>query len=411
MALPVNADVMPRPGPLDGIVVVDFSRIVSGPFATQILGDLGADVIKVEQLGIGDEVRSYGVTDPSRMPGATFLAMNRNKRSIAVDVRTPEGHEVARRLLRTADVALHNFRTGVMDRLGLGYEAIAAENPGIVYCSISGFGSVGPLRDAPANDLSVQAHSGLLSITGEPDGPPVRNPAPVCDMTAGLYAVIGILAALQRRHVTGTGQHVETNMYEGQLNMLNYMYVDYWLNGVIPEKMGTGNRMGLPNQAFPTSDGWVCLVAASEPMWLRCCDALGVPELAGDPRFRTLADRYGHRAEMEAALSAATRRLTTAECMRLLEAARIPCAPVSTFPEVARHPQFRALADDGTVVEMPVAALGDVKLLMSPIHLSESPVRARRPPPDLGQDTNDLLVATGFSPAEILALRERGVVG
>lgn len=406
----MSADPTAAPGPLHGIVVVDFSRIVSGPFATQILGDLGADVIKIEQMTIGDEVRSYGVTDPSRMPGATFLAMNRNKRSIAIDVRTAPGREIALRLLQTADVALHNFRTGVMERLGLGYETVAATNPGIVYCSISGFGSVGPLRDAPANDLSVQAHSGLLSITGEPGGAPVRNPAPVCDMTAGLYAVIGILAALHGRAATGRGQHVETNMYEGQLNMLNYMFVDYWLNGIIPEKMGTGNRMGLPNQAFPTSDGWVCLVAASEPMWLRCCEALGVPELATDPRFRTLADRYGHRMELEAALSAATRRLSTARCMELLEAARIPCAPVSTFPEVSAHPQLRALADEGSIVEMPVGALGDVKLVMSPIHLSESPVRARRPPPGLGQHTDELLTGAGFSPDEIADLRRDGIV-
>lgn len=398
------------PGPLEGLVVVDFSRIVSGPFATQLLGDLGADVIKVEQIGVGDEVRSYGVTDPARMPGPTFLAMNRNKRSIALDVRLPEGREVARRLLRGADVTLHNFRTGVMDRLGLGYADIAAENPGIIYCSISGFGSVGPLRDAPANDLSIQAHSGLLSITGEAGGPPVRNPTPVCDISAGLYAVVGILAALQRRHATGRGQHVETNMYEGQLNFLNYMLVDYWLNGVVPQKMGTGNRMGLPNQAFPTSDGWVCLVAASEPMWLRCCEALGVPDLAADPRFRTLADRYGHRAEMESEIAAATRRFSTADCMALLEAARIPCSPVSTIPEVVEDPQFAALASEGLVVEMPVASLGDVRLVMSPLHLSESPIRAHRPPPDLGQHTDELLASIGYSSAEISDLRSGGTV-
>jgi crotonobetainyl-CoA:carnitine CoA-transferase CaiB-like acyl-CoA transferase len=398
------------PGALDGIVIVDFSRIVSGPFATQILGDLGADIIKVERLDIGDEVRSYGITDPSRMPGPTFLAMNRNKRSIAIDVTTPEGREVARRILRTADVAIHNFRTGVMERLGLGYETISAENPGIIYCSISGFGTVGPLAESPANDLSIQAYSGLLSITGEADGDPVRVPTPVCDITAGLYATIGILSALQHRHVTGRGQEVQTNMLEGQLNMLNYVYVDYWLNGVVPQRMGTGNRMGLPNQALPTRDGWVCVVAASEPTWVRCCAALDVPDLATDPRFRTLADRYGHREELATVLAEATWKFTTAECLERLEAARVPSAPVNTVPQASEHPQVEALREAGAVVEMPVANLGDVKLVMSPIHMSRTPPSARLAPPGLGEHTDQVLARAGYTEQEIVDLRDGRIV-
>jgi crotonobetainyl-CoA:carnitine CoA-transferase CaiB-like acyl-CoA transferase len=394
-------------GPLEGLVVVDFSRIVSGPFSTQILGDLGADVIKVERVGVGEDARPYGVTDPSRMPGATFLAMNRNKRSVGIDLHLPTGKEVAKRLLRTADVALHNFRPGVMERLGLDYASVSEENPGIVYCSISGFGDVGPQRESAANDLAIQAYSGLLSITGEANGPPVRNPAPVCDMTAGLYGTIGILAALFHRQATGLGQEVQTNMLEGQLNMLNYMFVDYMLNGVIPVRMGTANRMGLPNQAFPSSDGWLCIVAANDRAFSKCCEALDVPSLASDPRFNTLTGRYAHRAELDAAVAEATLHFTTAECLARLNRAGVPCAPVNTLMEVTEDPQLEAL---GSLVEMPVGQLGPVKLVKSPLHLSRTPITTRLPPPELGSHTDGILAGAGYSAREIAALRAEGAV-
>lgn len=403
-------------GALSGIRVVDFSRIVSGPFATQILGDLGAEVIKIEFLGTGDEVRSYGhgssagPNDGSAKPGATFLAMNRNKRSIALDVRTDRGRDVTLKLLANADVVLENFRTGVMDRLGLGYDTVASINPGIIYCSISGFGSTGPLHSNPANDLAIQAYSGLLSITGEPSGDPVRNPTPVCDMTAGLYAVIGIIAALRARDVTGRGQRVETNMFEGQINMLNYMFVDYWVNGTVPVKMGTRNRMGQPNEAFPTSDGWICIVAANESAWVRCCQAIGLEHLPADKRFRTLADRVEHQRELSEEISKASRVMSTAECVERLQAARVPCAPVNTIPEVTQHPQFAAMSAAGGIVEMPVGALGQVRLVMSPIHLSATPVGARRPPPTLGEHTDDVLAEVGYSGSDIDSMRLEGVI-
>jgi glutaryl-CoA transferase len=404
------------PGPLSGLRVVEFARIVSGPFAAQILGDLGAEVVKVEFVGTGDEVRSYGLSKElgpdagSTRPGATFLALNRNKRSLAIDVRSERGREAARRLIADSDVVLENFRTGVMDRLGLGYDSVRERNPGVIYCSISGFGQVGPLAEAPANDLAIQAYTGLLSITGEPSGPPARVPTSVCDMTAGLYAVVAILAALNRRRDTGQGQYLATNMFEGQLNMLSYLLIDYWVNGYVPVRLGTRNRMGQPNQAFPTSDGWVCIVAANEASWRRCCEALGVPELADDERFRTLADRALHVDELSEAVGSATSVFTTDECVRRLQEARVVCAPVNTIPQLTAHPQFAAIRAAGGIVEMPVGELGQVPLVMTPIHLSETPVAARRPPPTLGQHTDEVLSRLGFSAEEIAAMRDEGTV-
>lgn len=386
--------------------MVDFTRIVSGPFATQILGDLGANIIKIERPGVGDEARPYGVTEGTG-PGATFLAMNRNKRSVAINLQRPEGRDVALRLLEGADVTIHNYRPGVMERLGLDYPVVRARNPGIVYAAISGYGSTGPMREVAANDLAVQAHSGLLGITGESDRPPVRVPTPVADITAGLYSVIGILAALSFRARTGAGQLVETNMLEGQLNMLSYMFVDFWLTGTPPKRMGTANRMGLPNQAFETADGWICIVAPTDRAWKSCCEALDVPSLATDCRFATLRDRYEHRDELVTAVTAATMRWRTGVCMERLTRAGVPCARVNSFPDVVADPQVAAL---GAVTEMVTEEVGSIRLIRSPLHLSASPVSERTAPPRLGADTDGVLGAARYTIEEIAELRAAGAI-
>jgi crotonobetainyl-CoA:carnitine CoA-transferase CaiB-like acyl-CoA transferase len=394
-------------GPLSGVKVLDFTRVFAGPFATQILGDLGADVTKVERIEGGDEARDYGVVDGAGGMGPPFLAMNRNKKSIAIDLKHEAGKQVTRRLLASTDVVVHNFRSGVMERLGLDYATVAPSNPAIIYCSISGYGGQEPLRSRAANDLSIQAYSGLLSITGEPGGPPVRNPTAVCDQTSGLYAVIGILSALLQRHASARGQEVETSMLEGQLNMLNHFFVSYWEQGVIPVRMGTANALGIPNQAFPTNDGWVCITTANESLWARCCEALGVAHLATDERFQTLRDRYRHRPELIEALSAATTRLTTADCVARLGRLGVPCAPVNTIPEVASDPHVASL---GTTVEMPMAGRATVRLIQTPLHFSDNHVTARLPPPRLGEHTDQVLLEEGFSPEELTDLRSTGVI-
>jgi formyl-CoA transferase len=383
------------------------TRVFAGPFASQIMGDLGADVIKVERHGRGDECRDYGVDEGDPTPGPPFLAHNRNKRSITVDLKQAAGVEMVLKLVETADVIMHNFRPGVMQRLGLGYDAVSQRNPRIIYGGISGFGSTGSMARRAANDLSIQSFSGLLSITGEPGGEPVRNPTSVCDLTAGMYLVVGILAALHAREKTGLGQQVETSMLEGQLNYLNHFLTDYWLTGRVPEKWGTSNRLGIPNQAYPTTDGYVCITSANEAMWRRCAEGLGIGQAAEDPRFATLKDRYAHREELNAAVGAATSALTTQEVLDRMDVAGVPCVPLNTIPEIAAHP---VLEEIGAFVDMEVEGGRTARLIQTGVHLSMTPVSARLAPPRLGQDTDAVLREAGFSDEEIGELRLGQVV-
>jgi crotonobetainyl-CoA:carnitine CoA-transferase CaiB-like acyl-CoA transferase len=388
---------------LDGVKVADFSRILAGPFATQILGDFGADVVKVEPPG-GEDSRAYGSTGGGVRP--VFAAYNRNKRSIVLDLKSERGLEVARRLAATVDVFVHNYRVGVIERLGLGYDDIKAANPRLIYCAISAFGGTGPRADKPAVDLIAQAYSGLLSFTGEPGREPVRVPVSIGDLTAGLYAALGIVSALLQRERDGAGQKVETSLVEGLLSLIGVNLTQALLTGVRPEPMGTQNRMGQPNQVFRVRDGRVAVAAANDRMFQRFCRGIGAPHLAEDPRFVTLADRYANSAELTAEVAKVMADLELADCVARLEDEQVVCAPVLGLDEVAADPQVAAMKSIVTVSycdqEIPVVA--------NPLHFSTSDGHVLRAPPQLGEHSGDVLAELGYDDAEVQALRHSGAV-
>lgn len=392
---------------LEGMKVVDFTHIFSGPFASQMLGDLGADVVKIERIDGGDAARYYGLTDPSMKLSGPFVALNRNKRSVAVDLTRSAGREIVMTMIDSADVVIENFRHGVMQRWGMDYAALSIRNPRLVYCCISGFGRVGKLATKGANDLVMQAYGGLLSFTGEPGRPPVRCGTAISDFSAGLNAVLGVLGALLHRERTGLGQQVETSMLESQLAMMCYFFAEYWQQGIVPGPMGTANRLGMPNQAFPTSDGYVAITAANDRMFRRCCEELGVGHLADEERFSTLAHRYENREALVELLSAATSSKTTEECVAALERGGVSCSAIRTVAEAAEDPQLSAL---GAVATVPTQYGGTERAVGTPVHWSRTPPTVRRPVPRLGGGTREVLLESGYCEADIERFLEEGLI-
>jgi crotonobetainyl-CoA:carnitine CoA-transferase CaiB-like acyl-CoA transferase len=403
-----------RSAALSHLRVLDLSRVLAGPWASQVLADLGAEVIKVERPGAGDETRSWGppwLRDASggeTRDAAYFAATNRGKKSVTLDLSRPEGRAVARRLALRADVLLENYKAGALARRGLGYEELAAANPRLVYCSITGFGQDGPYRDRPGYDFLVQAVGGLMSITGEAGGPPTKVGVAVTDVLTGMYAATAVLAALAERERSGRGQHVDLALLDVQVAMLANQAESFLVTGVPPTRLGNAHPSIVPYQSFATRDGHVVIAVGNDGQFARLCEAAAAPALARDARFATNAARVEHREALVGALAPVLAARTTGEWVRVLEAADVPCGPINDLAQVFEDPQVR---HRGMRVEIPDPRLGAVPAVASPIRLSGTPVTYERPPPALGEHTREVLVGLlGMEEGEVEALRRSGVI-
>jgi formyl-CoA transferase len=405
-------------GPLAGVTVLDLSRILAGPWATQVLADLGAEVIKIEKPGEGDDTRRWGPPWLAAADGtpteesAYYLATNRNKRSVAIDLAQAEGAGLVRRLALGADVLVENFKVGGLAKYGLDWPSLSQANPRLVYCSITGYGQTGPNAHRAGYDAAIQAEAGLMSITGEPDGAPGAGPqkvgVAVSDLMTGMYAVAGILAALRHAERTGKGQHLDLSLYDTQVGWLANQAMNWLVGGVVPGRRGTAHPNIVPYQVMPAADGYFMLAVGNDAQFRRCCEVLELPGLADDPRFATNAARVAHREALIPVLAERFRSRPASEWLAALEAATVPCGPVNTIDAVFASDQARAR---GLRVDLPHPRAGSVPQLASPLRLSATPVEYRLGPPLLGADTREVLAERlGLDAAEIGDLAARGVI-
>ena len=395
-------------GPLAGIRILDLSWILSGPFATMILGDLGAEVIKVERPGSGDLARGNGPFINGE--SSYFMSLNRGKQSLALDLQTEQGKEVFLKLVKKSDAVVENFLPGTMKRLGLDYATVKKHNPAIIYASVSGFGQTGPYAQTRALDITIQAMGGMMSLTGEPDGPPLRPGASLGDITAGLFTVIGILSALHERQKSGKGQFIDISMLDCQLAILENAFARYFATGKIPQRLGTRHPVFTPFQTFKTKDGYIAiaLVGGTRNQWPLFCAAIGRLELIDDERYQTGEARTEHYAELKPILNKAMKKKTTAQWLREIVELGIACGPINNIAQVASHPQVKARE---MITEVPHPRLGKVKLVNSPIKLSRTPAAVKKAPPDLGQDTRELLTELlNMRKSDIKKLKESGAI-
>lgn len=394
--------------PLSDITVLDLSRVLAGPYATMVLGDLGADVIKVERPRVGDDTRHWGPPEAGG-EAAYYLCVNRNKRSLTVNLKDPNGQEIIRQLARTSDIVIENFMAGTLDRMGLGYGDLSKENPGLIYCSITGFGQDGPYRDKPGYDFMIQGMGGVMSFTGAPDGPPMKVGVAIVDITTGLFAVNAILAALRHRERTGVGQYIDMALLDSTLAWLANVGSNYLVSGQNPTRFGNAHPNIVPYEPFLTPDGaYIALAVGNDLQWQKFCELAGLEDLAHDPRFATNPMRVKYRKELIPMVAEAMLRRPSQEWLTELNRLRIPCGPINTLDKVFSDPQvqFRDM-----VADVPHPTAGTVKMVASPMKMSQTPCEIRRHPPLLGEHTDEILrERLGLNVEEIQRLRQEGIL-
>jgi formyl-CoA transferase len=390
--------------PLAGVRVVDLTRVMTGPYCTMMLGDMGADIIKVEMPGKGDDTRAWG---PPFVEGEStyFLSVNRNKRSIALDLKTDAAKGALWRLIDSADVLVENFSPGTAGRLGFGYDEVKERNPRIIYASISGFGQTGPSSQRTAYDLIVQGMSGMMSVTGHQEGQPTKLGVPIADITAGMFAAYAIAAALYGRTQSGTGQYVDVSMLGGQIALLTYQAGIYFTTGEAPGRLGNAHPIVAPYDTFPTADGYVNLAVGNDSLWQRFCHAFELDQAACDERFQTNAGRITNKAALYEVIESALGRFTSDEVVQRLDAVSVPCGPIYDLEEVFTHPQTE---HQGLRRDVPHQKLGSVPLTGFPYRFSDCELTIEIAPPLLGQHTSEVLTEVGFDSSEIEAMIESG---
>jgi crotonobetainyl-CoA:carnitine CoA-transferase CaiB-like acyl-CoA transferase len=396
-------------GPLRGLKVFDLTRVLAGPTCVQMLADMGAEVIKIEKPGVGDDTRGFA---PPVMPGtgesAYFAGVNRNKKSVTLDIATPEGQEIAKKLIAKCDILVENFKVGALAKYGLGYAQLHEKHPGLIYCSITGFGQTGPYAKRPGYDSLIQAMGGIMSLTGAPDGEPQKVGVPVADLFAGLYGCIGVLAALRHKEQTGAGQLVDIGMLDTHVAWLANQGMNFLATGQNPTRLGNQHPNIVPYQVFATADGHMVLSIGNDATFAKFCKNFGIEPLLADPRFATNAARVGNRQLVTDTLAETMRTQTTGWWIERLEALQIGCGPINTLDQVFSDPQVVAR---GNVIEMEHVSGTPMKLIANPVRLSETPADYRLAPPALGQHTNDVLGAwLGLDEAALNGLRTKNII-
>ncbi|MDD2737046.1 MAG: CaiB/BaiF CoA-transferase family protein [Desulfuromonadaceae bacterium] len=405
-------------GPLSHIRVLDLSRVLAGPWAGQTLADLGAEVVKVERPGLGDDTRGWGppfLSDREGQPtsdAAYFLAANRGKKSVTIDFTRPDGQELVRRLAAGCDIVLENFKVGGLAKYHLDYPSIREINPGVIYCSITGFGQTGPYRNRAGYDFLIQGMGGLMSVTGEPDelpgGGPVKTGVAIVDIFTGMYAATAVLAALANRERTGEGEYIDLALLDVQVATLANQATNYLVSGNSPVRLGNAHPNIVPYQALATSDGHIILAVGNDAQFSRFCIVAEHPELAEDERFRTNADRVCHREELISIVTEILKQRTRAEWIATLEEAGVPCGPINTIAEVFANPQVKSR---GMRIDVPHKGAGPIPLVGSPMKFSRSPLIDRLPPPQLGEHNDEVLTGMlGLAGDELARLRIAGII-